>query len=280
MSTIAATLPLAQIPVLATPAVAAGPVGHFVCERYNYQAPEGALLPVLPVWEPPPPIQVDPIEPLPYGSSNNILVARRLAALLNRGDEYERTRPPGVVLTRRIAVSGQFCRVVVSSNLRKRRIYHWYVNGRYAGSSHGNSRVFRCPPGRQINVLARPRRRSSYPAGDRLPVAYSGELTLEWIRSPDEDVACYRVEYRSPPGSGDWVGFGRLTADDRWDYRITTPQLDDDAEYEFRVIPVDTAGNAGTPLELGTERVVRYPNVTAADVTWDPGTTKFTFDEE
>jgi hypothetical protein len=173
--------------------------------------------------------------------------------------------------------AGDFCRVSVTTNLTGRVYWHWYVNGRYAGMSRASNRVFPVPRGAQANITSKPVRYASYNGAENEPLALSGEVTLEWTRSVDANIDRYLAQYQS--AGGPWVTFAKVRDSGAWSYRVTTPQLDDDVVYSFRVVPVDAAGNDGTAADLGSERIVRYPTATDGVVTFNPGPTTFTFDD-
>jgi len=79
-------------------------------------------------------------------------------------------------------------------------------------------------------------------------------------------------------GAFAWETIGIVPHDDaQWVYSLLSPRLDDLADAEFRVVPVDKAGNDGTALALSSERVVRTPDGPDFTVTFDSGTTKVTF---
>ncbi len=75
-----------------------------------------------------------------------------------------------------------------------------------------------------------------------------------------------------------WETIGIVPHDEaQWVYSLLSPRLDDLADAEFRVVPVDKAGNDGTALALSAERIVRTPDAPDFTATFDSGTTKITF---
>lgn len=208
----------------------------------------------------------------------NAYVARCLLPHLMRVDPTDRTFPPGWVETRNIAADGGWSCINLTTNLDNypsRVFWHWWVDGRYAGVTHARKRAFRTPPGRTTMVEVKPTRYRTYRGSDRNIDPLAGEVTLQFQAADDAD--SYLVQYQ--PSGGDWTTFAIMQDDGRWCYSVRTPQLDDDTEYSFRVVPRDSAQNEGSALSLGTHRVVRYPDPIEADVTWNEGSDTFTFDE-
>jgi len=100
--------------------------------------------------------------------------------------------------------------------------------------------------------------------------------TLWWVRSLAEDVDHYRVD-QSIDG-GVWHELTTLRViDNQWDYQHTTAPLTDLATYIWRIVPVDTAGTDGTPIEIGPEKVVRTPDAPDFTINFDPATRRITF---
>ena len=195
----------------------------------------GWVQPPDPIFPADPPLQPEPAFVSRFGSSSNVLVARRLARRISRGDQYESTRTAGLIASRVVSRCGETCRIAVTTNLPAgRRYVHWYVNGRYHGMTRSLARVFRVPPGRQINVVTRITRYRSYQGGDHSPEGLSGEIRLEWIRSGDPNIHSYLAQYR--PSGGSWTTFRKVRDTGAWSFSAITPQLDDDTSYEFRVV--------------------------------------------
>lgn len=204
----------------------------------------------------------------------NVFIMRCLLSLIARGERYNEQRPAGIVTSRMISQEENFIAVTVTSNLSS-GYYHWYADGAYMGCNEGQSRCFRIEPGRQMVVEVKPVRWSSYRGRDRDLPAYDGTLLIEW--GPSTNATYYLAQYQ--PSGGSWTTFAKIHEDGRWCYHARTPQLDDDTIYNLRVMPMDAADGAGTPLDLGSRRVVRFPDVIDADITFDDDTDKFTFDE-
>jgi hypothetical protein len=91
------------------------------------------------------------------------------------------------------------------------------------------------------------------------------------VRSLAEDVAHYRIDQRA--GGGDWQAAGTVARDgEAWSYQWTTGRLDDLTEYEWRVVPVDLAGNDGEPVATEVQVVVRVPDAPLFDIAFDEET--------
>jgi hypothetical protein len=91
-------------------------------------------------------------------------------------------------------------------------------------------------------------------------------------------VELYRVEQKKD--SDDWAVLGLVKHDPgTWQYRFLSNRLVDLASYQWRVVPVDIAGNDGTPLTLGPMTVVRSPDTPDVSATFNPVDSKVTFVE-
>ena len=78
--------------------------------------------------------------------------------------------------------------------------------------------------------------------------------------------------------SGGWSEIGRVPHNDAlWTYSLFSPRLDDLTGYEWRVVPVDQAGNDGTSTDFASETIVRTPDAPDFDMSYDEGTDKITF---
>lgn len=96
---------------------------------------------------------------------------------------------------------------------------------------------------------------------------------LGWLN--DDDAAQYRIEEYS---GGGWVERDLLQNDgDRawWTYR--TPVLADVTTHQWRVVPIDAAGNEGAPLAFAA-LMVRHPTAPDVSMAYASGTGKVTID--
>jgi hypothetical protein len=85
--------------------------------------------------------------------------------------------------------------------------------------------------------------------------AHPATLTLGWLTN--SDVADYRVEQKV---SGSWTEIVTLAREDGPWQQYTTPVLADDTTHEWRIVPIDAAGNEGTEHNF-TALLVRHPDV-------------------
>lgn len=169
--------------------------------------------------------------------------------------------------------------VTVTSSLAGTVYFHWYADGTYLGATEGPSRSFFVEEGEQLRVEVVDTTDADFDPVAGAPAAYPARRTLWWCRSIDADVDHYRIEEQVD--GGDWSTIGLVPHDDAtWQYELVTERLDDLADYAWRVVPVDRAGNDGTAIALRTERVVRTPDAPDFTATFDPDTTRVTFTED
>lgn len=168
--------------------------------------------------------------------------------------------------------------VTVTSDRPPTVYYHWYVDGVFIASTRSPTRSFRLSQSEQVRIEVRATRNPYYDPLSDPPVAWPARRSLWWVRSTDSTVSYYRVEEKL--GAGDWETL-RIVPQvaDQWAYSLLTDRLDDLSSYTWRVIPVDAAGNDGTPITIGAELIVRTPDAPDFTATFDSGTTKVTFDE-
>jgi len=155
--------------------------------------------------------------------------------------------------------------------------YHWYIDGAYVAMTRSSSRSFALEAGDQVKIVAQDTTDPDYDAVANAPAGYPARRSLWWLRSLDDDVEHYRVEQRREDDN-DWSVVAIVRHDNRvWSYSLLTGRLDDLIGYAWRVVPVDLAGNDGTPWELATEMIVRTPDAPDFAVTFDDQTTCVTF---
>jgi len=183
---------------------------------------------------------------------------------------------PAVALS--IVRIGNVTEVTVVTSLADPVWYHWYLDGSYIGKTTGPRKSFHTPAGEQFRVEVRPTDDADFDPIANAPDGYPSRKTLWWVRSPDGDAAGYRVEQRI--GSGEWSTIGEFPqAVGQWEFLIITGQLNDLAEYTWRITPLDAAGNAGTPITVGPEKIVRWPDAPNFTAEFDPETELVTFAE-
>ena len=147
--------------------------------------------------------------------------------------------------------------------------YHWYIEGAWVGMTRVGEISVSLRDGEQDFVVCQDTTDPDYDAVASAPAGYPARRTLAWIASTDADVAHYRVE-ESKNGGG-WAELGTVRDDGSWMYTYVTGRLDDLATYQWRVWPVDRAGNDGSPVELESENIVRRPDAPAYAVSFSPG---------
>jgi len=153
--------------------------------------------------------------------------------------------------------------------------YYWYMDGAYVATTVAPERAFSLVPGEQVRIEVIDSWDLNFDPVANAPVGWPARRAIWWCRSSDEDVDHYRVEQKK--GSGDWEVLGSVAAAGRWSYSYLSTQLDDLATYRWQVVPVDAAGNDGTAIEIGPEKIVRTPDAPDFTATYDSGTEKVTF---
>lgn len=169
--------------------------------------------------------------------------------------------------------------VTVTSDLTPPPVYlHWYVDGAFIVQTTETSQSFFIPPGDQVRIEVVDSLDINFDAIANAPVGFPARRTVRWIRSDASDVAHYRVEQRK--GAGAWGSIGTIEPQpsNRWAFGLLSPRLDDLAVYEWRVVPVDAAGNDGMIVTIAdTETIARTPDSPDFTVSFDPATTRVTF---
>jgi len=148
--------------------------------------------------------------------------------------------------------------------------YFWYQDGRLVGQTQKPTKTIVLTPGdsARLEVL-----QTNDPAFDPIanaPVGYPPRRTLEFVRSLDPSIERYRIEQKV--GSGAWTILGYVRDNPtQWSYRYQTGRLLDLTSYSWRVVPMNAAGNDGTPVSLGpggggAEFIVRTPDAPTFNV--------------
>jgi len=154
---------------------------------------------------------------------------------------------------------GEVTEVTVTTSLAGVLAYHWYADGAWVGQTSGPTRSFMVPEGEQLRLAVVPTADADFDPIAGAPAGWPGRRTLWWVRSLDTDVAAYRVEQQA--GAGDWETLAEIPqATGQWDFSLVTGRLDDLTDYAWRITPIDAAGNEGTPITIGPERIVRTPD--------------------
>ena len=168
--------------------------------------------------------------------------------------------------------SGNTTRVTVISSLSGLVYYFWYQDGAYVATTTIPHMAFVLQAGQQAKIVCIDQNTSTPPAA---PDGYPARRKLFWIRAAGS-IARYRVDQQENGGA--WSTLGYVTPKyNQWSYSFTTPTLDDLATYNWRIVPLDSAGNAGTPLTIATETIVRTPDSPDFSISYNPSTSKVTF---
>ena len=173
---------------------------------------------------------------------------------------------------------GNVSTVTVTTNLAGRVYYHWYMDGVWITVTNSNQYSFVVASDEQARIECIPSHDPRFDYVANAPATPAARVTLWWIRSTDSDVKEYKVEQQKDSGGWSTIATVPYQAG-AWDYRITSPRLDDLGSYEWRATPVDAAGNEGSTTSLDARMIVRTPDAPDFDATFDEGTTKVTFSE-
>ena len=173
---------------------------------------------------------------------------------------------------------GNVSTVTVTSSLSGNVWFHWYLDGVWQAVSTSNQYSFVIAPGEQARVECIATNTVDLDYIANAPNTPAARVALWWIRSTDTDIKEYKVEQQKD--GGDWSTIATVAYQaGAWDYRITSPRLDDLGSYAWRVSSVDAAGNVGTATTLTARTIVRTPDAPEFTATFDDGTTKVTFAE-
>lgn len=166
--------------------------------------------------------------------------------------------------------------VTVTSDLSGTIYYHWYIDGAYIASTMSPAYSFYLAEDECVRVTCIDTNNASYDAIANAPAGYPARRSLWWVRSIDSDVSHYRVEQNKDAAG--WTEIGIVHHDDtQWSYSFLTEPLTDLSSYQWRVYPVDAAGNDGTVITLGAETVVRTPDAPDFTISFDGDTDTVTY---
>lgn len=169
--------------------------------------------------------------------------------------------------------------------------YHWFMDGALMGSGTSPRFTLTLEQAQQARIEVFDTLDPNFDPLSAPPAAFPGRYTIHWVRSLSTDVKEYRVE-RTIDGGANWTRFSSLRHDAAaWDYQVLTDRLADLTDYGWRVIPVDHAGNDGTPLVISifvvfwsgsglpafNTKVVRIPDSPKWTYTWNAGTQRVTY---
>lgn len=167
--------------------------------------------------------------------------------------------------------TGNTTTVVATSTLTGTVYFHWFQDTRYLGFTTTPRRTFYLSPGNQSVIDVVDSNSSAQPTA---PAQYPARRVLSFIRSSSPTIAKYRIEQQQ--NGGGWTAVG-VIADNpgSWVYNFTTPRLVDLSTYAWRVVPMDAAGNDGTPVMLSGESIVRTPDAPTFSATFSGGRATF-----
>ena len=164
---------------------------------------------------------------------------------------------------------GEVTQVAVASSLPGVVWYCWYFDGAYAGKTAGPTKTFRVAAGGQFRLSVLATDQADFDPVQNAPDGFPSRWTLWWVRSLAVDAARYKIEQKE--GDGDWTLLAQIAArPGQWDYTLLTERLKDLTAYTWRVTPIDAAGNEGTPLVIGPETIVRWPDAPAFTAQFNP----------
>jgi len=170
---------------------------------------------------------------------------------------------------------GRTTRFVVVSSLTAPFKFYWYVDGVHAYSTAAGEFWLSLPDTAFARVEVLDSANPNFDALANAPVEHTARRVIEWVASTDPTIAHYRVEQRR--AAEPWIQIASVRhAVRQWSYRTTTPRLDDLTDYEWRVVPMDAAGNDGAVVAKETVRVVRRPDPPMFTATYSAATTRVT----
>lgn len=173
---------------------------------------------------------------------------------------------------------GETTEVTVTTSLANVCWYCWYVDGAFVGKTTGPRKSFHVPAGEQFRLEVIPTANADFDPIANAPLGFPTRRTLWWTRGLDADTAKYRIEQRE--GEGDWTSIAEIPQKTNgWDFSTTTGRLADLTEYTWRIVPVDVAGNDGTPVTIGPELIVRTPDAPNFTIEYQPETETVLFEE-
>lgn len=109
------------------------------------------------------------------------------------------------------------------------------------------------------------------PSGEkRRSLAYPGRVKLNWLTVTGAEK--YRIQKFV---SSTWENVGEAPEDGLGAFNFATDWLSDSTVHKFRMVPIDAAGNLGTPFEHEF-LMVRHPDVPNVSYSYDSETGKIT----
>lgn len=168
-----------------------------------------------------------------------------------------------------VAIDGT-TEVEVTSFLRGSPIYfHWFLNGVYLGWTLDGSRAFRLEDFETVRLEVYDTCDPAWDLTTFSSKAAPARRLLAWIRSLDPTTVYYRIEQQVADGA--WAALAYVPSDDLiWQYTWTTEILNDLTAYAWRIVPINAASLAGTPIAISAEIIVRSPDAPDFTPTFNP----------
>lgn len=157
-----------------------------------------------------------------------------------------------------------------SSDLGGTPTFFVYLDGELVNTTESTSMRFYAAPGTESGEPGEQPMIQVLDAAGEPTYAAPGRFWLSWY--PDADAEYYLVE-EAPKGV--FSEIKRVTESGLGFYRCLTRWLWDGYDGQFRVTPVDAAGNAGAALVFVVTQV-RHPDVPKVSYSYDPDTAKVT----
>jgi len=154
--------------------------------------------------------------------------------------------------------------------------YCWYLDGILIDTTTSPRLWIQTAVGYQARLEVIASNDPDFDTESNAPAGWPSRRLIWWVRSVDSDVVSYRVEQDQDGGGWSTVATVAAVAD-QWEYQVLSDRLEDLAQYTWRVVPIDAAGNDGTPIAAGEEKIVRTPDAPNFAIAFDDGTTKVTF---
>ena len=154
-------------------------------------------------------------------------------------------------------------KVTWASDQASPTFYVW-VNGLFAYATQLLAGLFTVAPGTQLNLEI-----YDNPA-DSPVAAYSGQINL--FLYGVEGAAKYSIEEQV---AGNWLTRYTQPENGGWAYNWKSRYLEDCQTHNFRITPIDAAGNPGTPVTTASY-IVRHPDIPAQNFSYNPATQALT----
>ncbi len=171
--------------------------------------------------------------------------------------------------------SGNATTVTAVSDLAGAVIYHWYLDGVYLGCGRSSDREFFLAAGEQAHIDVIDTIDPDFDGKANAPNIPAARKRLRWTAAIDPTAGAWRVEEKVDGGT--WRTIAKMSArTGQWNYEYITRRLTDLANYVWRVVPVDEAGNDRTAVILDAAKIVRIPDAPAFTASYSAATNRVT----